>query len=97
MAHKSGFYLCNWNKVLQSNYEILQRNSSSSVLIPGNWRPISILHLHIDSVILPENAPRHEGARAHEQNDMEQKHLRVDRGQDAHERSYRVFLHRVHL
>ena len=59
---------------------------------------IGVLHLHFDSVVLLENAPGHASPSdpQHYRADVAQL-VRLDFGQDADERSRRLFLHRVRV
>lgn len=68
------------------------------VVFPDNRHRVRVLHMRVDSVVLPENAPEHAGA-DHQEHHGEHvaQHDRVGAGQDADERARGVLLHRVRV
>lgn len=59
---------------------------------------VRVLHMRVDPVVLPENAPEHAGA-DHQEHHGEHfaQHDRLGAGQDADERARGVLLHRVRV
>lgn len=67
-------------------------------LLADNRHRLRVLHMRVDPVILPENAPKHAGA-DHQEHHCEHiaQHDRLGAGQDADECARGVLLHRMRV